>query len=106
MATIKEQDFKEQHFKEIFDFSRSLQQYYYSCRLENPDNNKNDFGWKCSKFTNLSEAQKFASENSEKTVLTKIIPAKCGNPFNAFEKNILNDKLIMPIEVINQDNNN
>jgi len=40
---------QEQNYQEIFDLSKSLQKYYYSCRLEKHDTNKDNLSWKCAR---------------------------------------------------------
>ncbi len=97
MSTLKELD-----FTEMLNFSKQMQQYYYSCRLEKqPDANS---VWKCAKFANLSDAEKFASETNSNTQLTRIIPHKCGNPFEYFESRVVYDKVNYPVEIIKIDN--
>ena len=97
MTTLNTND-----FTELLDYSRVLQQHYYSCRLEKPTNTQtNDcLKWKCAKFTNLADANKFSTENSEQTVLSKIVPFSCGNPFGIFEENIIYRKLNYPIDIV------
>jgi hypothetical protein len=97
MSTLKEID-----FKELLNFSKQMQQYYYSCRLDKQSETKSI--WKCAKFTNLPDAEKFALETNSNTVLTKIVPHKCGNPFEYFEKTVVFDKVNYPVEIIKLDN--
>jgi hypothetical protein len=98
MSTVKEHD-----FQEIFDFSKSLEQYYYSCRLEKSNTNKNNLSWKCAKFYNLTDAETFRTENESITVLTKIIPSKCANIFDNIENKMVFEKVNYPVEIIKQD---
>jgi hypothetical protein len=102
MSLLKENT-NENELKELYNFSRTLQQHYYSCRLEKTTNTQvnNSMGWKCAKFSNLTDAEKFITDNTEKTVLTQIIPFKCANPFDIFEVNIVSDKVNFPVEIVN-----
>lgn len=95
MTSVNEYD-----YQKIFDFSKSLQQYYYSCRLEKLNTNKDNLGWKCAKFYNLADAEKFRIENESATVLTKIIPSKCANIFDNIENRIVFEKINYPVEII------
>ncbi len=96
MSTLKELD-----FTEMLNFSKQMQQYYFSCRLEKQSDTNSV--WKCAKFTNLLEAEKFAAETNSNTQLTKIIPHKCGNPFEYFESRVVYDKVNYPVEIIKPD---
>jgi hypothetical protein len=97
MSTVKEYE-----FMELFDFSKQMQQYYYSCRLEKQS--ETNSVWKCAKFANLPDAEKFVLETNSNTQLTRIIPHKCGNPFEYFENKVVYDKVNYPVEIIKFDN--
>ncbi len=98
MSTVKETNFTDINVKELFDFSKKLQEYYYSCILEKqPDTNGI---WKCAKFSNLSDAEKYREINLPNAVLTKIVPYQCSNPFEYFENKIVYDKVNFPVEII------
>lgn len=94
----------EQDFKEIFNFSKTLQQYYYSYRLEK-NTQDNQMGWTCAKFTNFPDAEKFSTGNSAQTVITKIIPTKCNNPFEFLENDIVKSHLDYPVQIIKPTDN-
>lgn len=96
MSTLKELD-----YAEMLNFSKYLEQQYYSCRLEKQSDTNSV--WKCAKFSNLSDAEKFASETNSNTQLTKIIPYKCGNPFEYFESRVVYDKINFPVEIVKTD---
>ncbi len=93
MTTVNEID-----FKELLDFSKKFEQYYYSCRLEKQTDETSV--WKCAKINNITDAEKFRAENLSNTQLTKIFPHKCSNPFEYFESNIVYDKVNFPVEIV------
>ena len=82
----------------VTSFSNFMREHYYACKLEMTTNSNNPV-WKCGKFSNIVDAEKFNIEENPNIMMRKIIPSKCANPFNSLELGYLSEKLSFPVEL-------